>query len=67
MGTKLDEKFITAIPTDEEKEKAHQMNRRTEMKMLRDNFVPKPKTDKGTSTPSPEGNNTQPENGNTNN
>lgn len=62
VGTKLDPKFIDALPSDEEKEKAHQMNRRTEMKVLRDNYVPKPKTNtEGSGSTNPtEGNNTQP-------
>jgi peptidoglycan-associated lipoprotein len=64
VGVKLDPKFIDALPTDEEKEKAHQMNRRTEMKVLRKDFVPKAKSNtEGSGNVAPtEGSNNQPVN-----
>lgn len=37
----LDEKYINALKTEEEKEAAHQRNRRTDFKVLRDDYVPK--------------------------
>lgn len=37
------DEFINSLPTKEEKEAAHQKNRRTEFRILRDDFVPKPK------------------------
>jgi peptidoglycan-associated lipoprotein len=40
-GTLLDEKYINALKSEEEKEAAHQRNRRTDFKVLRDDYVPK--------------------------
>ncbi len=37
---KIDEATIKALPSKEEKEAAHQKNRRTEFRVLRDDFVP---------------------------
>lgn len=37
----LNEKYINALKTEEEKEAAHQKNRRTDFKVLRDDYVPK--------------------------
>lgn len=42
-GDKLTEEFITGLPSDELKEKAHQYNRRTEFTVLSTDFVPKKK------------------------
>ncbi|MEI7596232.1 MAG: OmpA family protein [Bacteroidota bacterium] len=39
-GTQLTEAFINALKTDDEKEAAHQLNRRTEFKILREDYVP---------------------------
>ena len=39
-GTLLDEKYINALKSEEEKEAAHQRNRRTDFKVLRDDYVP---------------------------
>ena len=39
-GVILDEKTINAMKTNEEKEAAHQRNRRTDFKVIGDNFVP---------------------------
>lgn len=40
-GTKLTEAFINALKTEEEKEKAHQLNRRTVFKILRTDYKAK--------------------------
>ncbi|MBV6485515.1 MAG: hypothetical protein KFKLKKLM_02085 [Flavobacteriales bacterium] len=40
-GTLLDEKYINSLKSDEEKEAAHQKNRRTDFKVLRDDYVAK--------------------------
>ncbi|MCO6500150.1 MAG: OmpA family protein [Vicingus serpentipes] len=40
-GTLLDEKYINTLKSEEEKEAAHQRNRRTDFKVLRDDYVPK--------------------------
>lgn len=40
-GEVLNEKYINALKTEEEKEAAHQRNRRTDFKVLRDDYVPK--------------------------
>lgn len=40
-GTLLDEKFINSLKSEEEKEAAHQRNRRTDFKVLRDDYVQK--------------------------
>ncbi len=37
----LDQKYIDALKTKEEQEAAHQKNRRTDFKVLRDDYVPK--------------------------
>lgn len=42
----LDKKYIDALPSKEEQEAAHQKNRRTDFKVLRDDYVPK--TEQGT-------------------
>ncbi len=42
-GTVLDEEYINSLETKEEKEAAHQLNRRTEFRVLRKDFIPKPK------------------------
>ena len=39
-GTVLDDDFINSLPTNSEKEAAHQMNRRTEFRVLRKDYVP---------------------------
>ena len=39
-GTQLTEQFVNGLPTDEEKEIAHQINRRTEFKVLRTDYEP---------------------------
>ena len=56
-GTVLDEKYIKSLKTKEEQEAAHQLNRRTDFKVIRTDYVPKeqPKTEgdstsEGTST-----------------
>ena len=36
----IDDATISALPTKEEKEAAHQKNRRTEFRVLRDDYVP---------------------------
>ncbi len=40
IGKKLDEEFIKGLSTVEEQETAHQINRRTEFKVLSTNYVP---------------------------
>ena len=44
-GTILNEEFIGSLSNTEKKEFAHQLNRRTEFSVLRNNFVPKQKLD----------------------
>jgi peptidoglycan-associated lipoprotein len=39
-GTVLDDTFINSLTSDKEKEAAHQMNRRTEFRVLRKDYVP---------------------------
>lgn len=39
-GTVLNEEFIDSLPTEKEKEFAHQLNRRTEFRVLRKDYVP---------------------------
>ncbi len=39
-GTKLDEDFINSLPSNAQKEAAHALNRRTEFRVLRRDFVP---------------------------
>lgn len=39
-GTVLDEEFITSLASEKEKEIAHQLNRRTEFRVLRRDYVP---------------------------
>jgi peptidoglycan-associated lipoprotein len=41
VGTVLTEQFINTLPNDEQKEIAHQINRRTEFKVLRTDYQPK--------------------------
>lgn len=41
-ATSYDEAYIKTLPTKQEKEAAHQMNRRTVFSVLRDDFEPKP-------------------------
>ena len=43
QGTILTESFIDSLPTVAEKEAAHQLNRRTEFRVISKDFVPKPK------------------------
>jgi len=38
-GTQLTEQFVNSLPNDEQKEIAHQINRRTEFKVLRTDYV----------------------------
>ena len=40
-GTELNKKHIDALPTAAEKDVAHQRNRRTDFKVLSNDFVPK--------------------------
>ena len=40
-GTKLDDAFINSLPSKAQKEAAHSLNRRTEFRVLRRDFVPK--------------------------
>jgi peptidoglycan-associated lipoprotein len=40
IGTKLTEQFINSLANEEQKEIAHQINRRTEFKVLRTNYIP---------------------------
>jgi peptidoglycan-associated lipoprotein len=40
VGQQLTEQFINNLPTDEQKEICHQINRRTEFKVLRTDYVP---------------------------
>jgi peptidoglycan-associated lipoprotein len=39
-GTQLTEQFVNSLPTDEQKEIAHQINRRTEFKVLKTDYIP---------------------------
>ena len=39
VGTQLSEQFVNSLPTDEQKEIVHQINRRTEFKVLQENYV----------------------------
>ncbi len=41
-GTHLTVSYIDSLPTVDEREAAHQLNRRTEFRVLRNDFVPKP-------------------------
>ncbi len=43
--TELTEEYIDAFETEDEQEAAHQLNRRTEFRVIRKDFVPKPKTE----------------------
>lgn len=43
QGTILTETYIDSLPTVAEKEAAHQLNRRTEFRVISKDFVPKPK------------------------
>jgi peptidoglycan-associated lipoprotein len=38
VGTRLTEQYINSLPTEEQKEIAHQINRRTEFKVLRTDY-----------------------------
>jgi peptidoglycan-associated lipoprotein len=40
-GTVLSEEYIKSLPNNKYKEAAHQLNRRTEFRILRDDYVPK--------------------------
>lgn len=40
-GSVINDAFIAKLGTEDEKEEAHQLNRRTEFKVLRNDFVPK--------------------------
>ena len=40
-GTKLDEAYINALKTEEEREKAHKLNRRVTLRKIDDGFIPK--------------------------
>jgi peptidoglycan-associated lipoprotein len=40
VGTQLTEQFVNSLPTDEQREIAHQINRRTEFKVLRTDYEP---------------------------
>ena len=40
VGTQLTEEYVNSLPTDEQKEIAHQINRRTEFKVLRTDYEP---------------------------
>jgi peptidoglycan-associated lipoprotein len=40
-GSVINDAFIAKLATEEMKEEAHQLNRRTEFKVLRNDFVPK--------------------------
>jgi peptidoglycan-associated lipoprotein len=42
-GDVLTESFIDSLPNDEIKEEAHQLNRRTDFRVISKDFVPKPK------------------------
>ncbi len=42
-GTILTESYIDSLPTLPMREAAHQLNRRTEFSILRNDFIPKPK------------------------
>ena len=44
-GTKLTEAYIKSLRDKQEQEYAHQLNRRSEFKILRDNYVPAAKND----------------------
>ncbi|MCF6170887.1 MAG: OmpA family protein [Bacteroidales bacterium] len=45
-GTKLTESYIRKLRTEQSREAAHQLNRRTEFRVLRKDFVPKNKVDR---------------------
>ena len=40
-GQELTDAFINSLPNQEQQEKAHQVNRRTEFRVLRTNYIPK--------------------------
>jgi len=42
VGEVLNEEFISSLTTEEAKEKANQINRRTELRILSTNYIPKP-------------------------
>ena len=46
-GTRLTEEFINSLPNTEVKEAAHQMNRRTEFRILSKDFVPRTNINEG--------------------
>ncbi len=56
-GQLLDEKFIKSLSTVEEQEAAHQINRRTEFKVLSTNYIPKPNSATSPSDSTSTGNN----------
>ena len=47
-GTRLTEDFINKLPNNDVKEAAHQMNRRTEFRILSKDFVPRTEIDENT-------------------
>ena len=53
-GVVLTEKYIKSLKSNEEVEAAHQRNRRTDFKVIGDNFVP---PSEGTEEPNKEGSN----------
>lgn len=46
-GAVITDEFINNLETEDLKKKAHQLNRRTEFRILRDNYVPKSQTEEG--------------------
>jgi peptidoglycan-associated lipoprotein len=46
-GQALTPEFIMSLPTEDQQEVAHQLNRRTEFRVLRQDYVPKPKPANG--------------------
>lgn len=42
VGDTLNEHYILALPTKEQQDKANQINRRTELRVLSSNYIPKP-------------------------
>ncbi len=50
-GTELTEEFINSLPDEDHQEAAHQMNRRTEFRVLREDYEPPPRQEPVESLP----------------
>lgn len=50
-GTVITDAFISKLKSNDEKEAAHQLNRRTEFRIIRQDYIPKPKSEGNIQTP----------------